>query len=80
MAEGDCSVIDIERLRQLCAKGLNRVQIAQRMGVTHNAVLKACKRHGIDVVVAEGYESRAGSSVKSACSPIESSGSHHEHH
>lgn len=71
--------IDIDRLKQLCARGLNRVQIAKRLGVTHNAVLKACERHGIFVVAVKGYESRAGSSVKSACAPTESSGKGHEH-
>ncbi len=70
--------IDIERLKQLCAKGLTRVQIAQRLGVTHNAVLLACKRHGISAVVAEGYESRAGSSARSACEVTENCGSEHE--
>lgn len=70
--------IDIDLLEQLCQKGLNRVQIAKRMGVTHNAVLKAVKRHRFSVVVAKGYESRAGSSVKTACVPIENSGSEHE--
>lgn len=67
--------IDIDRLKQLCAKGLNRVQIAQRLGVTHNAVHQACKRHGISVAVVAGYESRAGSSVKTACGAIANSGS-----
>ena len=55
----------IERIRQLCAKGLNRVQIAKRLGVTHNAVLKVVKRHKFSAVVARGYESRAHFSVKS---------------
>lgn len=66
--------LDIERLRKLCAKGLNRVQIAQRLGVTRRAVEAACNRHSIPVAVVEGYESRAGSSVKTACGPIENSG------
>jgi hypothetical protein len=67
--------IDIERLKQLCAKGLDRVQIAQRLGTNREAVRKACKKHGISVVVVAGYESRAGSSVKTACAATESSGS-----
>jgi hypothetical protein len=67
--------INIDRLRELCAKGLSRDQIAQRLGVTHNAVHQACKRHGISVAAAAGYESRVGSSVKTACAVIESSGS-----
>lgn len=58
-------MIDIDRLKQLCAKGLDRNQIAQRLGVTHNAVHQACRRHGISVVAAAGYESRAGSSALS---------------
>lgn len=67
--------LNIERVRELCAKGLSRAQIAERLGVTRRAVEAACKRHSIPVVVAEGYESRAGSSVKSACGHIENSGS-----
>lgn len=72
--------INIDRLRQLCAKGLNKVQIAERLGATRHAVERACKRHGIYVVVVEGYESRAGSSAKTACDPTQSSGSSREHH
>lgn len=67
--------INIDRLRELCAKGLTRVQIAERLGVTRRAVEAACNRYSIPVAVAAGYESRAGSSVKTACSPIENSGS-----
>lgn len=75
MAKGDSGMsLDIERLRQLCAKGLTRVQIAERMGVTRRAVEAACNRHSISVAVAAGYESRAGSSVKTACEPIANSG------
>ncbi len=44
--------IDIGRLRQLCAKNLNAVQIAARLGVSKEAVWNACKRHGITVVAA----------------------------
>lgn len=44
--------IDIERLRQLCAKNLNAVQIAVRLGVTTEAVRVACKRHDIYVAAA----------------------------
>lgn len=62
--------LDIERVRELCAKGLTRVQIAERLGATRRAVEAACKRHSIPVAVVAGYESRAAS-VKSACSPIE---------
>lgn len=58
--------IDVDRLKQLCAKGLTRVQIAERLGTNREAVRKACKRHGISVVAVEGYGSRAASSVKSA--------------
>jgi hypothetical protein len=72
--------IDIDRLKQLCARGLNKAQIAERLGATRHAVEVACKRHNIPVAVAAGYESRAGSSVKNACSPTESSGSSDEHH
>lgn len=73
-------VMYIKQIGELCAKGLNRVQIAKRLGVTHNAVLKAVKRHGFPVVVARGYESRARSFAKNASPPIESFGSGHEHH
>lgn len=59
-------MIDIERLRQLCAKGLNRAQIAQRLGVTHNAVHQACQRHGIPVVPAPGYPKVGRKSVSTA--------------
>lgn len=80
MAKGDFGMsIDIDRLKQLCAKGLNKVQIAERMGKTRHAVEAACKRHGISVVVVTGYESRAGSSVKNACAVTGSSGSGNEH-
>lgn len=44
--------VDIERLKQLCAKNLNAVQIAARLGVSHEAVRQACKRHGISVAAA----------------------------
>lgn len=44
--------IDIDRLRQLCAKNLTAVQIAIRLGVSHEAVRMACKRHGISVAAA----------------------------
>jgi hypothetical protein len=44
--------IDIERLRQLCAKNLNAVQIAARLGVTSESVREACKRHGLTVAAA----------------------------
>lgn len=57
-------VMYIKQIGELCAKGLNRVQIAKRLGVTHNAVLKAVKRHGFSVVAVKGYESRAVSSVR----------------
>lgn len=67
--------IDVERLKQLCAKGLTRVQIAGRLGVTRRAVEAACNRYSIPVAVVAGYESRAGSSVKAVCSRTESSGS-----
>ena len=65
--------IDIERLRLLCAKGLDRVQIAHRMGVTHNAVLKACKRYGIAVVAVKSYGSAVNFSAKNVCALIEKS-------
>lgn len=58
--------IYIDQVRQLCAKGLNRVQIANRLGVTHNAVLKVCKRHKFSVVVAKGYESRVAYFARNA--------------
>lgn len=67
--------IDPERLRQLCAKGLNRVQIAQRLGTNREAIRRVCKRHGFSVAVVKGYESRAAYFVKTACVPIENSGS-----
>jgi transposase len=38
---------NIERYRELTAKGLNALQIAQRTGVKKNTVYKICKRHGI---------------------------------
>lgn len=44
--------INSERLRQLCAKGLNAHQIAPRLGVTASAVHLYCKRHGISVAAA----------------------------
>lgn len=44
--------IDPERLRELCAKGLNANQIAPRLGVTKSAVHQYCKRHGIAVAAA----------------------------
>lgn len=44
--------IDIERLRQLCAKNLDAIQIAARLGVTREAVREAAKRHGVTVAVA----------------------------
>lgn len=44
--------IDIGRLRQLCAKNLNAVQIAARLGVSHEAVRMACKRHDICLAAA----------------------------
>lgn len=39
--------MDKERLRELCAKGLNAHQIAARLGATSNAIHEYCKRHGI---------------------------------
>jgi hypothetical protein len=72
--------IDISRLRELCAKGLDRVQIAERLGANREAVRKAIKRHGLSVVAVKGYESRAPYSAKNALPPIESSGSGNEHH
>lgn len=44
--------VDVERLKQLCAKNLNAIQIAARLGVSKNAVWEACKRHGISVAAA----------------------------
>lgn len=44
--------IDIDRLRQLCAKKLNAVQIAGRLGVSHEAVRMACKRNDIYLAAA----------------------------
>lgn len=67
--------IYVEQISQLCAKGLNLVQIAARLGSKRELVRRVCKTHGISVVAVEGYESRAGSSVKTACAAIESSGS-----
>lgn len=67
--------IYIEQIRQLCAKGLNRVQIAKRLGTNREAIRRVCKRHSIPVVAVKGYESRTGSSVKTVCVPTENSGS-----
>ena len=44
--------IDPQRLRELCAKGLNAHQIGARLGVTPDAVRLYCKRHGITVAAA----------------------------
>lgn len=71
------NMLYIERVRQLCAKGLNRVQIAARLEVTHNAVQKVCRKHGISVVAVKGYESRTACFVKTACRATASSGSSH---
>lgn len=45
--------IDPNRLRELCAKGLNASQIATRLGVTVSAVHQAAKRHSVAVGVAK---------------------------
>jgi transposase len=37
----------IDRYRQLCAQGLNALQIAERLQVNKNTVYQNCKRHGI---------------------------------
>jgi hypothetical protein len=70
----------VERIRRLCAKGLNRVQIAAMVGTNLEAVRRVCKRHGISVAVVKGYESRAAYFVKRACADTASSGSAHENH
>lgn len=44
--------IDIDRLKQLCAKNLNAVQIAARLGVSDESVRMACKKHGIALAAA----------------------------
>ena len=44
--------LDIERLKQLCAKNLNAVQIGARLGIKPDSVREACKRHGIAIAAA----------------------------
>lgn len=44
--------VDVERLRQLCAKGLNAIQIANRLGLKPRTVRAACKRNGIAIAAA----------------------------
>lgn len=69
------TLINATRLRELCSKGLNPIQVAERLGATPNAVYKACARHQVAVAAVEGYESRANSSARPAWCPIASSGS-----
>jgi hypothetical protein len=64
-----------DRYRQLCAKGLDPHQIAERLGVKKNAVYQMCKRHGIAVGVKGKTNSRASSLVKNASPHTENSGS-----
>lgn len=58
--------IDPDRLRELCAKGLNANQIAPRLGVSKSAVLLYCKRHGIAVAAAKRIDCLADSLGRSA--------------
>jgi hypothetical protein len=58
--------IDPERLRELCAKGLNASQIASRLGVTVSAIHQATKRLSLDVAAAGKIGSRGFSLGKSA--------------
>lgn len=44
--------IDVERLRKLCAKNLDALQIAARLGVKPGSVRDACKKHGISLTAA----------------------------
>lgn len=56
--------IDMDRLRQLCAKKLDAVQIGARLGIRPDSVREACKRHGIVIAAAP----RANTDI-SWCSP-----------
>jgi hypothetical protein len=44
--------VDVERVRELCAKGLNVNQIGARLGLAPRTVRAACKRNGITVAAA----------------------------
>jgi hypothetical protein len=44
--------VDIGRIRELCAKGLNANQIGARLGLKPNTVRAACRRNGIPVAAA----------------------------
>lgn len=44
--------VDVERLRQLCAKKLTANQIAARLGIDPDSVRRVCRRHGITIVAA----------------------------
>lgn len=46
--------LDLDRMRQLIAKGLNASQIAGRLGVKPEAIHHACKRLSIAVASAPG--------------------------
>lgn len=72
--------IDADQLRKLCAKGLNPIQISERLGATPNAVYKACERHNVCAVVVKGYESRAASFARRALAATASSGSARDHY
>jgi hypothetical protein len=67
--------INVDRLRELCAKGLNPIQMAERLGATPNAIYKACERHNLSAAVVKGYESRAASFARRAFPRTESYGS-----
>lgn len=66
--------VNVDRVRELCAKGLNAEQIARRLGVTREAVRAVCKKHGFTVAVV-GSASQDSCSVSNVSPHIENCGS-----